>query len=129
KDFRQVARLHKEADWIPRHIPEIAFAHALQRVCEPILNKALKDISLAQLLLGLLQTAKNYDIQLQPQLLLLQKTLLNIESLCRHLDANVNMWAVIQPILNTWLKQHLCPIPLLQRLIQEGWRWLKKQGI
>lgn len=129
KDFREVARLHKEAGWTPTHIPEIAFAHALQRVCEPILNKPLKDISLAQLLLGLLQTAKNYEIQLQPQLLLLQKTLLNIESLCRHLDPNVNMWAVMQPILNTWLKQQLSPIHWLQRVIQEGWSWLKKQDL
>ncbi len=116
KDYRKVARLHRESGWIPSHIPEIAFAHTMEKICGPILNKSLKDISLAQLLLGLLQAAKQYQIQLQPQLLLLQKTLLNIESLCRHLDINFNIWETIHPILKKWLQQQLCPITKLKKL-------------
>lgn len=126
KDYRKVARLHHESAWLPRHVPEIAFAHAIQKVSEPILNKALKDISLAQLLLGLLQAARQYDIQLQPQLLLLQKTLLNIESLCRHLDADFNIWACIQPILKDWLRQQICPIATLQSLFHYAVAFVKK---
>ncbi len=125
KDYRKVARLHKESHWIPSHIPEIAFAYAIQRVCDPILNKPLKEISLAQLLLGLLQAARNYEIQLQPQLLLLQKTLLNIESLCRHLDPDINMWTIMQPILKNWLKQQMCPMLMLRLFIQRGFILLR----
>lgn len=109
KDYRKVAKLHRESGWIPAYVPEIAFAHAIQKVCAPILNKSLKDISLAQLLLGLIQAAKQYEIQLQPQLLLLQKTLLNIESLCRHLDPDFNIWDVTQPILKRWLREQIGP--------------------
>lgn len=116
KNYRKVARLHRESGWIPAHVPEIAFAHAIQKVCEPILNKALKDISLAQLLLGLIQAAKQYEIQLQPQLLLLQKTLLNIESLCRHLDPDFNIWDVTQPILKRWLREQMGPKAIINFL-------------
>ena len=116
KDYRKVAKLHRESGWIPAYVPEIAFAHAIQKVCAPILNKSLKDISLAQLLLGLIQAAKNYEIQLQPQLLLLQKTLLNIESLCRHLDPDFNIWEVTQPILKRWLKDQMGPMAIFNFL-------------
>lgn len=116
KDYRKVAKLHHESGWIPPHVPEIAFAHAIKKVCDPILNKALKDISLAQLLLGLIQAAKHYEIQLQPQLLLLQKTLLNIESLCRHLDPDFNIWDVTQPILKHWLREQMGPMAVIQFL-------------
>ncbi|MES2203917.1 MAG: AarF/UbiB family protein [Pseudomonadota bacterium] len=116
KDYRKVAKLHRESGWIPAYVPEIAFAHAIQTVCAPILNKSLKDISLAQLLLGLIQAAKNYEIQLQPQLLLLQKTLLNIESLCRHLDPDFNIWDVTQPILKRWLKDQIGPMAMINFL-------------
>lgn len=109
KDYRKVAKLHKESGWIPAYVSEIAFAHALKKVCNPILDKPLKEISLAQLLLGLIQAAKQYEIQLQPQLLLLQKTLLNIESLCRHLDPDFNIWEITQPILKKWLQEQLGP--------------------
>lgn len=113
KDYRKVAKLHRESGWIPAYVPEIAFAHAIEKVCGPILNKALKDISLAKLLLGLIQAAKHYEIQLQPQLLLLQKTLLNIESLCRHLDPNFDIWEITQPILKRWLKEQIGPKAIL----------------
>lgn len=113
KDYQKVAKLHHESGWIPAYVPEIAFAHAIEKVCGPILNKSLKDISLAQLLLGLIQAAKHYEIQLQPQLLLLQKTLLNIESLCRHLDPDFNIWDVTQPILKGWLKEQIGPMAMI----------------
>ena len=116
KDYRKVAKLHRESGWIPAYVPEIAFAHAIQKVCGPILDKSLKDISLAQLLLGLIQAAKHYEIQLQPQLLLLQKTLLNIESLCRHLDPDFNIWDVTQPILKRWLKDQIGPMAMIHFL-------------
>lgn len=113
KDYRKVAKLHLESGWIPAYVPEIAFAYAIKKVCAPILNKSLKDISLAQLLLGLIQAAKQYEIQLQPQLLLLQKTLLNIESLCRHLDPDFNIWDVTQPILKRWLCDQMGPMAII----------------
>ena len=116
KDYRKVARLHRESGWIPAYVPEIAFAHAIEKVCAPILNKSLKDISLAQLLLGLIQAAKHYEIQLQPQLLLLQKTLLNIESLCRHLEPDFNIWDVTQPILKRWLRDQMGPMAMINFL-------------
>lgn len=116
QDYRKVAKLHRESGWIPAHVPEIAFAHAIQKVCAPILNKSLKEISLAQLLLGLIQAAKHYEIQLQPQLLLLQKTLLNIESLCRHLDPDFNIWEITQPILKNWLREQIGPMAIFNCL-------------
>lgn len=127
KNYRKVAALHRESGWIPEYVPEIAFAYALEKICDPILNKPLKEISLAQLLLGLLRTAKQYEIQLQPQLLLLQKTLLNIESLCRHLDPNFNIWEIIQPILTDWLKNEMCPIKIIKLMVKNVISLIKQQ--
>lgn len=126
RDYRKVAQLHHESGWIPPYIAEIPFAYALKNICDPILDKPLKDISLSQLLLGLIHVAKQYEIQLQPQLLLLQKTLLSIESLCRHLADDFNLWEVSQPILKQWLQEQMGPRAVFRILRQHAKRLLRQ---
>lgn len=118
-DYIKVAKLHQQSGWIPDNVPVEAFARAMQKVCDPILNKSLKEISFGELLRGLIQVAKQYHIDLQPQLLLLQKTLVNIEGLCRQLDSNINIWETAKPIIEHWLKQQLGPIAFFKKLKQQ----------
>lgn len=109
RDYIRVAELHKQSGWIPESVSTQAFAHAIQKVIEPIFDKPLNEISLGQLLLRLIEAAKQFHINIQPQLLLMQKTLLNIEGLCRKLDPNFNLWVTTKPIIEKWLKQQVGP--------------------
>ena len=119
KDYLRVAQLHQDSAWIPSSVPLEAFARAIEKVCAPILNKPLKEISFGELLRGLIEVAKQYHINIQPQLLLLQKTLINIEGLCRRLDPNINIWQTAKPIIERWLKQQLGPSAFFKKLKQQ----------
>lgn len=114
RDYLRVAELHVESGWVPYGTRVEAFEAEIRTVCEPIFEKPLKDISFGHLLLKLFQTAGRFNMQLQPQLILLQKTLLNIESLGRKLHPDLNLWDTAKPFLENWLKE------------QMGWRMLKK---
>jgi len=104
RDYRRVAELHIESGWVPKDTRIDLFEGAIRAVCEPMLEQPIKDISFGKLLLRLFQTAQRFNMQLQPQLVLLQKTILNIEGVGRMLDPELNVWETATPIIKSWLK-------------------------
>ncbi|SJN10053.1 Ubiquinone biosynthesis monooxygenase UbiB [Halomonas citrativorans] len=104
QDYYEVAALHIESGWVGEDTRANEFAAAIRTVCEPILEKPLKDISFGQVLLGLFQTARRFNMEVQPQLVLLQKTLLNIEGLGRQLYPELDLWSTAKPYLEQWMK-------------------------
>ena len=112
RDYHRVAELHVESGWVPRDTRVDEFESAIRAVCEPIFERPLKDISFGQLLLRLFQTAGRFNMPIQPQLVLLQKTLLNIEGLGRQLYPDLDLWKTAKPFLERWMSEHV------------GWRGL-----
>jgi ubiquinone biosynthesis protein len=115
KDYRRIAELHVEAGWMPAHVRIDELEAAARSVCEPYFTRPLSEISLAEVLLKLFRTAQKYELTLQPQLILLQKTLLNIEGVGRQLDPQLDIWAVARPVLERILVERYSP----QRAAQE----------
>jgi ubiquinone biosynthesis protein len=109
RDYRRVAEMHIESGWVPSHTRIEEFESAIRNVCEPIFEKPLKDISFGLLLLRLFQTARRFDMVVQPQLVLLQKTLLNIEGLGRQLYPDLDLWQTAKPFLEDWFHERLGP--------------------
>ncbi|SHM32003.1 ubiquinone biosynthesis regulatory protein kinase UbiB [Vreelandella subglaciescola] len=109
QDYYEVAALHIESGWVGENTRANEFAAAIRTVCEPILEKPLKDISFGQVLLGLFQTARRFNMEVQPQLVLLQKTLLNIEGLGRQLYPDLDLWSTAKPFLERWMKERTGP--------------------
>ena len=105
QDYYEVAALHIESGWVGENTRANEFAAAIRTVCEPILEKPLKDISFGQVLLGLFQTARRFNMEVQPQLVLLQKTLLNIEGLGRQLYPDLDLWSTAKPYVEQWMKE------------------------
>ncbi|MFT2110915.1 ubiquinone biosynthesis regulatory protein kinase UbiB [Marinomonas sp. 2405UD68-3] len=120
RDYRMVAQLHVESGWVPKDTPVHAFETAIRSVCEPMFAKPLKDISFGQVLIGLFQTARRFNMEVQPQLVLLEKTLLNIEGLGRQLYPDLDLWVTAKPFLEKWMKRQIGP--------QRIWEELKKQA-
>jgi ubiquinone biosynthesis protein len=116
RDYARVAALHVESGWVPRGTRVDELESAVRTVCEPIFNKPLKDISFAQVLLRLFETARRFDMQVQPQLILLQKTLFNIEGLGRQLYPELDLWQTAQPYLRKWMRQRISPRAMLRRV-------------
>jgi ubiquinone biosynthesis protein len=114
RDYARVAALHVESGWVPKGTRIDELESAVRTVCEPIFNKPLKEISFAQVLLRLFETARRFDMQVQPQLILLQKTLLNIEGLGRELYPELDLWKTAQPILRQWMRERMSPRALLR---------------
>ena len=110
RDYRRVAELHLESGWIPGDVRVDEFESAIRSVCEPIFNKPLKDISFGMFLMRLFQTARRFRMEVQPQLVLLQKTLLNIEGLGRQLYPELDLWKTAKPIMEDWMRQRLNPL-------------------
>ncbi len=119
RDYHRIAALHIESGWVPRTTRVDELESAVRTVCEPIFNKPLAEISFAQVLLRLFDTARRFDMQVQPQLILLQKTLLNIEGLGRQLYPQLDLWKTAQPVLRTWMRERISPRTLLKRLRQQ----------
>lgn len=109
RDYYKVAQMHVESGWVPSTTRIEEFESAIRSVCEPIFEKPLKDISFGQLLLRLFQTARRFDMRVQPQLVLLQKTLLNIEGLGRQLYPDLDLWQTAKPFLEHWFKERMSP--------------------
>ena len=107
RDYHRVATLHVESGWVPRHTNVEALEGAVRACCEPIFDKPLHEISLGQVLLRLFQTSRRFNVEIQPQLVLLQKTLLNVEGLGRELDPELDLWATAKPYLERWMKEQL----------------------
>ncbi|MDD2760009.1 MAG: ubiquinone biosynthesis regulatory protein kinase UbiB [Methylomonas sp.] len=115
-DYRKVARMHIQSGWVPATTRVEEFEAAIRSVCEPIFEKPLKDISFGLLLLRLFQTARRFDMVVQPQLVLLQKTLLNIEGLGRQLYPELDLWQTAKPFLENWFKQRMGPAAKVKEL-------------
>ncbi len=120
RDYRRVAQLHVESGWVPEDTRVDEFESAIRTVCEPIFEKPLKEISFGQLLLRLFQTARRFNMEVQPQLVLLQKTLLNIEGLGRELNPDLDLWRTAKPFLEDWMRQRMSPAALWRRLRQQA---------
>ena len=116
RDYRKVAQLHIDSGWVPADTPVNDFEAAIRTVCEPVFEKPLKDISFGQVLLRLFQTARRFNMEVQPQLVLLQKTLLNIEGLGRQLYPELDLWSTAKPYLERWMRQRMSPLHLLRNL-------------
>ena len=109
RDYRRIAELHMQAGWMPSHIRIDELEAAVRAVCEPYFTRPLSEISLAEVLAKLFRTAQRYELTLQPQLILLQKTLLNIEGVGRQLDPKIDIWAVAKPVLERILAERYSP--------------------
>ena len=108
-DYRRVAELHLESGWVPPDTRVDQFESAIRTVCEPIFQRPLSEISFGGLLLRLFQTARRFNMEVQPQLVLLQKTLLNIEGLGRTLDPDLDLWKTAKPFLDRWMSEQVGP--------------------
>ena len=126
RDYRQVAELHVQCGWVPADTPIGEFENAIRSVCEPIFEKPLAEISFGQVLIQLFQTARRFDMQVQPQLVLLQKTLLNIEGLGRQLYPDLDLWTTAHPYLERWLKDRFAPKALWQQFKRYAPEWMEK---
>jgi ubiquinone biosynthesis protein len=116
RNYRRIAQLHIESGWVPRATRVDELESAVRTVCEPIYNKPLKEISFAQVLLRLFETARRFDMQVQPQLILLQKTLFNIEGLGRQLYPELDLWKTAQPVLREWMKERVSPRTIFREI-------------
>jgi len=123
RDYRRVAQAHVDAGWVPRDTRVDEFESAIRAVCEPIFDKPLKEISFGKVLLRLFQTSRRFNVEIQPQLVLLQKTLLNIEGLGRQLDPDLDLWKTAKPYLERWMSEQMGWRGLLRRLRQEAPEW------
>ncbi len=123
RDYKRVAELHIESGWVPPQTRVDALEGAIRAVCEPQFDRPLKDISLGQVLLRLFQISRRFNVQIQPQLVLLQKTLLNIEGLGRDLDPELDLWTTAKPFLERWMNEQVGWRGLLDRLQNEAPRY------
>jgi ubiquinone biosynthesis protein len=125
RDYKRVAVLHIESGWVPAATRVDALESAIRTVCEPMFDRPLKDISLGQVLLRLFQTSRRFNVEIQPQLVLLQKTLLNIEGLGRQLDPDLDLWSTAKPFLERWMVEQVGWQGLAERLKDEAPRYAK----
>ncbi len=123
RDYKRVAELHVESGWVPANTRIDALESAIRTVAEPQLDRPLKDISLGQILLRLFQISRRFNVEIQPQLVLLQKTLLNVEGLGRDLDPDLDIWTSAQPFLERWMNEQIGWRGLLERLKNEAPRY------
>ena len=107
RDYKRVAELHIASGWVPPSTRVDELESAVRAVCEPHFDRPLKDISLGQVLMRLFQTSRRFNVEIQPQLVLLQKTLLNIEGLGRQLDPELDLWATAKPFLERWMNEQV----------------------
>ena len=125
RDYKRVAELHVESGWVPPSTRVDELEGAIRAVCEPHFDRPLKDISLGQVLLRLFQTSRRFNVEIQPQLVLLQKTLLNVEGLGRQLDPELDLWNTARPFLERWMNDQVGWRGLLERLKNEAPRYVQ----
>jgi len=114
RDYKKVAQAHLDAGWVPPETRADEFEAAIRSVCEPVFDRPLKEIAFGKVLLRLFQTSRRFGMEIQPQLVMLQKTLLNIEGLGRQLDPELDLWSTAKPYLERWMSEQI------------GWRgWLR----
>jgi len=123
RDYRRVAELHVESGWVPAESRVDALEIAIRGVCEPFFDRPLKEISLGQVLVRLFQVSRRFNVVIQPQLTLLQKTLLNVEGLGRQLDPDLDLWKTAMPFLERWMQEQIGFRALRKNLQKESERW------
>jgi ubiquinone biosynthesis protein len=123
RDYKRVAEAHIESGWAPRETRVDELESAVRACCEPIFDRPLKDISFGQILLRLFQTSRRFNVEIQPQLVLLQKTLLNIEGLGRQLDPDLDLWKTAKPYLEKWMAEQVGWKGMFERLKNEAPRY------
>ena len=123
RDYKRVAETHIESGWAPATTRVDEFESAIRAVCEPIFDKPLKDISFGRILLRLFQTSRRFNVEIQPQLMLLQKTLLNIEGLGRQLNPDLDLWQTAKPFLERWMSEQIGWRGLVKNLKREAPQW------
>ena len=120
RDYKRVAELHIESGWVPATTRVDELESAIRSVCEPYFDRPLKDFSLGLVLMRLFQTSRRFSVEIQPQLVLLQKTLLNIEGLGRQLDPDLDLWNTAKPFLEQWMIDQVGPKKLMDQLRNEA---------
>ena len=120
RDYKRVAEAHIESGWAPKDTRVDEFEAAIRAVCEPIFDRPLKDISFGKVLLRLFQTSRRFNVEIQPQLVMLQKTLLNIEGLGRQLDPELDLWTTAKPFLERWMSEQIGWRGLIRSFKQEA---------
>jgi ubiquinone biosynthesis protein len=125
RDYKRVAELHVESGWVPADTRVDELESAIRAVCEPYFDRPLKEISLGMVLMRLFQTSRRFNVEIQPQLVLLQKTLLNIEGLGRQLDPELDLWSTAKPFLEKWMIDQVGPKKLWHQLVAEAPRYAK----
>jgi ubiquinone biosynthesis protein len=123
RDYRRVAELHVESGWVPATTRIEELEGAIRACCEPVFDRPLKEISLGMLLMRLFQASRRFDVSIQPQLVLLQKTLLNIEGLGRQLDPDLDLWVTAKPLLERFMVEQVGWRGFVERVKREGERW------
>ncbi len=126
RNYRGVAQLHVECGWVPSDTRVQDFESAMRAVCEPVFERPISEISFGQLLIYLFQTARRFDMVVQPSLVLLQKTLLNIEGLGRQLYPDLNLWDTAQPFLEHWVRERYSPQGVFKALQRHAPSWLEQ---
>jgi ubiquinone biosynthesis protein len=123
RDYKRIAELHVESGWVPEGTRINELEGGIRAVLEPVFDKPLKDISLGIVLLRLFQASRRFNVEIQPQLVLLQKTLLNVEGLGRQLDPELDLWKTAKPFLERWMEQQVGMRGLEAKLRQEALQW------
>ena len=123
RDYARVARAHLEAGWVPADTRADEFEGAIRAVCEPFFDRPLREISFGRALVRLFQTSRRFNVEIQPQLVMLQKTLLNIEGLGRQLDPDLDLWTTAKPFLEKWMREQVGLKGLLRALRSEAPHW------
>jgi ubiquinone biosynthesis protein len=125
-NYQRVTELHIESGWLPKDIRADQFTSAMRTVCEPILERPVKDVSFGELLIRLIEVMEKFHINVQPQLLLFQKTLLNVEGLARHLDPEIDIWSTAKPVFEKFVREELSPIEVLKKLLKPVMEFIGK---
>lgn len=123
RDYHRVAQAHIEAGWAPRNTRVDDFESAIRAVCEPIFDRPLKDIYFGRVLLRLFQASRQFNVEIQPQLVMLQKTLLNVEGLGRDLNPDLDLWKTAKPFLENWMTEQVGIRGLITHLQKEATNW------
>ena len=120
RDYRQVARLHLESGWVPQRTDEAEFERVIREVCDPIFAKPLTEISFGNFLVDLFRTAAEFNMEIQPQLVLLQKTLLYVEGVGRQLYPQLDLWETAKPFMERWMRERVGPLAAMRRFAERA---------